>query len=316
MLNVIREILTDSKHTLRLWSRRPALTALAVLTLAIGIGTNTGIFSVVNALLLRSLPFRDPQQLVAMRLFFPPHDSAVEFHAWRVQSTYLADAALTEHGDANLGAAGDWRRVHIAQVSWNLFSLLGIQAVLGRTFAAGEDVRGQDGIAVISYGLWQQLYAGDPKVLGSVVHVNGNPLKILGVAPSGFDYPNGSVLWKPATFTPGNNGWDVIGRLQPDLSLAQAGAAFTPEAERRWIGRAASDKAAHPPEMVSLRDEFAGSAKDWVADSDGGRGSDPADRLRQRRKLLDGRHHGSVQGAFHSLRARRLANASATPTAH
>ncbi len=102
-----REVAQDARHTVRLWSRRPWHTAFAILALAIGIGASTGVFSVVNALLLRSLPFRDPERLAYLSNFFAPHDSAAQFHEWRKQSSYLNDAALFEGLDVNLGGAGE-----------------------------------------------------------------------------------------------------------------------------------------------------------------------------------------------------------------
>src|SRR5437870_7456931 len=98
---VSREVSQDVRHTLRLWARRPWHTGFAIAALAIGIGANTGVFSVVNALLLRSLPFRDPSRLASLLQFIPPHDSAKQFHDWREQSTYLADVALVEEYDVN-----------------------------------------------------------------------------------------------------------------------------------------------------------------------------------------------------------------------
>jgi hypothetical protein len=114
-LQLSREVRQDTKYTRRLWARRPWHTGFAILALAIGIGANTGVFSVVNALLLRSLPFQDPARLASLRNFFPPHDSTAQFHAWRGQSTYLADTALFETLDVNLGGGGEWRRAHVAQ---------------------------------------------------------------------------------------------------------------------------------------------------------------------------------------------------------
>ena len=184
-----REVTQDARHTLRLWARRPWHTGFAILALAIGIGANTGVFSVVNALLLRSLPFHDPERLAYLRWFFEPHDSAKQFHAWRQQSTYLADAALVDQQDVNLGGAGEWRRAHLSHASWNFFSMLGTQPVLGRGFAPGEDVPGRNAVAVIGYGLWQQLFGGDRRALGSTIRIDGTPLTIIGVAPPGFDYP-------------------------------------------------------------------------------------------------------------------------------
>ena len=144
-----------------------------------------------------------------------------------------------EEIDVNLGGARVGSRAHVAQTSWNFFSLLGAQPVLGRGFAADEDVDGtgwglpgRNAVAVIGYGLWQQLFGGDPKVLGATIRIDGNPLTIVGVAPPGFDYPGKAVLWKPAAFSSGNNGWGTIARLKPGITWPQARAAFAVEAER------------------------------------------------------------------------------------
>jgi len=262
------EVTQDARHALRLWARRPWHTGFAILALAIGIGANTGVFSVVNALLLRSLPFHDPERLAYLRWFFEPHDSAKQFHDWRGQNAYLADAAVFEQVDANLGGAGEWRRAHVVQVSWNFFSLLGTQPVLGRGFAAGDDVDargwgspGRNAVAVISYGLWQELFAGDRKAVGSTIRLDGNLLTIIGVAPPGFDYPGKTVLWKPAAFSPGNNGWETIARLIPGITWAQARAAFAIEAERFWPNRTPLQGIQYPSTITKLRDELAGPAK-------------------------------------------------------
>jgi predicted permease len=260
-LQFSHEVTQDARHTFRLWARHPWHTGLAILALAIGIGANTGVFSVVNALLLRSLPFHDPERLAYLRWFFEPHDSAQQFHAWRQQSTYLADTALVEQQDVNLGGAGEWRRAHLSQVSWNFFSLLGTQPVLGRGFAPGEDVPGRNAVAVIGYGLWQQLFGGDRRALGSTIRTDGIPLTIIGVAPPGFDYPGKAVLWRPANFTPGNNGWETIARLKPGIAWPQARAAFTAEADRLWPNRTYLERIKYPSTMTGLRDELAGPTK-------------------------------------------------------
>src|SRR5581483_301987 len=117
------------------------------------------------------------------RNFFPPHDSATEFHEWRKQSGYLAEAALVEEADVNLGSSGAAIRAHIAHASWNFFATLGVTPVVGRGFLAGEDAPGRNALAVIGYGPWQELFAGDARALGSTVRVDGSPLTIVGVAP-------------------------------------------------------------------------------------------------------------------------------------
>lgn len=261
-LQFLREVSQDSRHTLRLWARRPWQTGFVILALAIGIGANTGVFSVVNALLVRSLPFQDPSRLASLEKFLPPHGSAKEFHEWRQQqSTYLADAALIEQFDVNLGAAQNPVRAHISYTSWNFFSVLGVQPVLGRSFRDGEDALGNNAVAVISYGLWQQLLAGDQRVLGSTVRTNGMPLTIVGVAPAGFNYPSNTDLWKAADYSPGNNGWEAIARLKPGVTWPQARAAFAVEADRLWPEREKIGNSEHYPRMISLRDELAGPVK-------------------------------------------------------
>ena len=257
----------DVKYTLRLWASRPWQAGFAIAALAIGIGANTGVFSVVNALLLRSLPFREPDRLALLHQFIPPHDSAKQFHDWRQHSAYLADAALFEEFDVNLGGMRVGSRAHVAQTSWNFFSVLGTQPVLGSGFAADEDVDGTGGVpgrnavAVIGYGLWQQLFGGDPKVLGATIRIDGKPLTVVGVAPPGFDYPGNSVLWKPAAFSPGNNGWGTIARLKQGISWLQARAALAVEVERLSSKPGGIDYSTLRPGMTSLQDGLAGPVK-------------------------------------------------------
>ena len=267
-INWCSEVTQDTRHALRLWARRPWHTGFAILALAIGIGANTGVFSVVNALLLRSLPFHDPERLAYLRWFFEPHDSAKQFHEWRSQSTYLGDAAIFEQLDVNLGGTGEWRRAHVVQASWNFFPVLGTQPVLGRGFAPGDDVDatgfgspGRNAVAVIGYGLWQQHFGGDRKALGAIIRIDGNPLTVIGVAPRGFDYPGKAVLWKPAAFSPGNNGWETIARLKPGITWPQARQAFAIEADRLWPNRSYIQRIKYPSTITGLRDELAGPAR-------------------------------------------------------
>jgi putative ABC transport system permease protein len=262
------EVFQDFRYTLRLWASRPWQAGLAITALAIGIGANTGVFSVVDALLLRSLPFHEPDRLALLHQFLPPHDSAKEFHEWRQQSGYLADAALFEENDVNLGGARVVSRAHVAQTSWNFFSVLGTQPLLGRGFAPEDEVDGtgwglpgRNAVAVIGYGLWQQLFGGDAKVLGAAIRIDGIPLTVIGVAPRGLDYPGKAVLWKPAAFSRGNNGWGTVARLKPGIPWPQARAAFAVEAERLSPKQGRSDDFNLRPRMMSLQDGLAGAVK-------------------------------------------------------
>lgn len=252
-----QEAWQDAKHTVRIWAKSRANIGFAILALAIGIGANTGVFSVVNALILRSLPFREPSRLASIHTYLVPHDSANQFHDWRRQSTYLADAALFEQTDANLGNTDNVVRVHAAQTSWNVFSTLGTQPLIGRSFNAGEDTPGRNTVAVIGYGLWQQLFAGDARVLGSRLLLNGTPLTVIGVMPAGFDYPNHTVLWKAAEFSRGNNGWETVARLKPGITWPQARATFTAEMDHRFPNHSRK----YPPRIVPLQDQLTGPVK-------------------------------------------------------
>ena len=256
----------DIRYALRLWASRPWQTGFAIAALTIGIGANTGVFSIVNALLLQSLPFREPDRLALVHYFIPPHDTAKQFHEWSQQSTYLSDAALFEEIDANLSGTRVANRVHLAQTSWDFFAVLGTQPVLGRGFASDDDVDapgfglpGRNAVAVIGYSLWQQIFGADPKALGAIIRIDGHPLTVIGVAPPGFDFPGRAVLWKPAAFSPGNNGWATIARLKSDVPWAQARAAFAIEAEHLSPNQEGPDD--FHPSITSLRDALAGSAK-------------------------------------------------------
>lgn len=261
-LQFLREVSQDARHTLRLWANRPWQMGFAILALAIGTGANTGVFSVVNALLLRSLPFREPERLASLGTFLPPHGSATEFHEWRQQqSAYLSDAALIEQFDVNLGGVQNAIRAHISNTSWNFFAILGVQPVIGRNFQDGEDAHGNTAAAIVSYGLWQQLFAGDQRVLGSTIRVNGVPVIIVGVAPAGFGYQGNTVLWKAADYSPGNNGWETIARLKPGVTWPQARAAFEVEADRLWPQRDRIGNSERYPRMASLQNELAGPVK-------------------------------------------------------
>ncbi len=265
---ILRETAQDTRHALRLWASRPWHTGFAILALAIGIGANVGVFSVVNGLLLRSLPFHDAASLAYLHWFPVPADSAKQFHEWRGGSSYLTDAAVFEERDANLGGGGAWRRVQVAQASSNFFTMMGTQPILGRGFAPGDDADGtgwgtpgRNAVVIIGYGLWQELFAGDPKALGATILLDGNPMTVIGIAPPGFDYPGKVAMWKPAAFSPGNKGWETVGRIKPGVSWAQARQAFDAEVERLSPNIPRMMRIRYPSTMTSLRDELAGPAR-------------------------------------------------------
>jgi putative ABC transport system permease protein len=259
-VQVMREALQDGRYLLRLWARHPLHTLFTIAALAIGIGATTGGFGVVNTLLLSSLPFHDPERLASFHPneFIPPHDSSKQFHDWREQSAYLANAALVEDGDVNVGRDNETVRVHVAHVSWNLFTVLGTPAALGRTFLPGEDAQNSVQLVVISNGLWQQLFGGDRRAVGSSIRINGAQLTIIGITPPGFDYPRGTLIWLPAKFSEGNNGWTTVARLKPGMTWPQARALFEADVNLLSPDTGRQDPSSPRPQMRSLREALTG----------------------------------------------------------
>jgi len=258
------EIAQDARFAMRLWRRRPVQPLFAIIALALAIGASAGAFSVVNALLLRSLPFAASERLAQLHMFGPPRNG---FHEWRQQSAYLADAAMYDSLEVNVEAGGQAARMRLTETSWNFFTLLGSRPASGRAFVAGEDDPGRGDVTVIAHGAWQRLFGNDPRAVGSIVRVNGTPLTIVGIAPPDFDYPARTELWTPTTFdyqripkTGSVVMWTSIGRLKPQLTWAQARHAFETEAYERAPHRRNAD-APNRPALIPLQEHLAGPVR-------------------------------------------------------
>ena len=257
------ELRQDLQYTLRVHRRSPFATVLAFAALALAIGATTGVFSVLNALLLRSLPFRDPGRLV--ELSYPPVNvlsGRTAFFDWRDHSRYLEDAAGFTSNEMNLSTARDSVRARVTETTSNFFRVLGSEPWFGRGYWAAEDIVGRNGIAVIGYGLWQQFFGGDPRVLGSTIWLNGASATVVGVAPRGFDYPASTSVWTPTVFDLGRIpktaafGSQTIGRLKRSVTMAQAASMFGWEARRANAGMPEVR-----PTLFSLRDRLAGPVR-------------------------------------------------------
>ncbi len=260
---ISRELLQDLRYAARVYRGRALVTTLALTALALAIGTTTGIFSVLNAVLLRSLPFRDPPRLVELlNSDFPSlAQSAAPFHDRGMHSSYLEDAAMFTSNEMSLSRTGESVRARVTETSSNFFDILGTEPKFGRSFAAGEDVPGRGDVAVVSYGLWQEAFGGDPRVLGTVIRLNGAPVTLIGVARPGFDYPDKTQIWTPTVFDlqriPKSGFFTrAIGRIKTGLSVAQARSMFEAEMRRALPSRFNVEEI-NRPKMTSLRDQLA-----------------------------------------------------------
>src|SRR5262245_34648424 len=184
----------DLRFGFRQLLNKPGFAAVAVLSLALGIGANTAIFSLVDAVLLRPLPFRDPERLVmvwedASRIGFPRNTTAPANYAdWKAQNQVFEDMAALEGRNLNLTEEGEPEKVEGQAVTANFFPLLGVKPMLGRAFTQEEDTPGANRVALISYGLWQRRFGGDPAVVGKEILLDGQKHTVLGVMPPGFQF--------------------------------------------------------------------------------------------------------------------------------
>jgi predicted permease len=240
-------LLQDLRYGLRMLVKKPTFTIVAVLTLALGVGANTAIFSIVNAVLLRSLPYRDPDRLV--RIFFNEPGvglrdvrfSKPELDDLQTRSGVFEDVTPIFEGSENLTGAGQPERVEGVNSSFSYFSMLGVIPQIGRLYGPQDFAPGFAPEAVISDGLWRRAYGADPNVLGRTIRIDNDPLTIIGVLPRGFRHPGpttsgdvevfGAGGFSADPFPPPMRGTRIlvsgIGRLKPDLTLAQAQARLT-----------------------------------------------------------------------------------------
>jgi putative ABC transport system permease protein len=233
----LAEWLLDLRHdivsAMRQFRKAPGFTAAAVLTIALGIGATTAIFGVVHAVILRPLPFAEPDRLVLVQGHWkgrPSDVSAGNFVDWRAATRdVFSSMAAANYLSVNITGGPSPERVLSAQVSHDFFDVFGVAPMLGRTFRAEEDRPGSDGVAILSHGLFVRRYAADPAVLGTTIRVNDRPHAVIGVMPASFDYlAETEALWVPIAFTPERAAMhdehylSVYGRLRPGATLDQA----------------------------------------------------------------------------------------------
>ncbi|HXQ71331.1 MAG TPA: ABC transporter permease, partial [Pyrinomonadaceae bacterium] len=230
-------MINDIRYALRVLAKSPAFTFVALLTLALGIGANTAIFSLVNSILLRPLPYREPDQLVRLlqsspKLGLPVWPvSQAGFAAYREGNSSFESMAIYSAGGINLTGDGEPERLPVSNVTADFFKVLGVNPIAGRTFQEGEDTPGNNSVCVISYGFWQRRFAGDKNVIGRTLMLNHAPVQIVGVMPANFKFPRPEIdLWVPLAFDANRFApyfGQVVGRLKPGVTLAQAQAHTT-----------------------------------------------------------------------------------------
>jgi putative ABC transport system permease protein len=235
-ISIFADLLQDLRYGVRTMAKNPAFTSIAIVALALGIGANTAIFSVVNAVLLRPLPFKNPEQLVmvwenAAHIGFPRNTpSPANFLDWQKQAGAFTGMAAMVDRSFNLTGVGEPERLDGWRVSANLFELLRIPPLLGRTFVPDDDRPGTH-VVLLSYSLWQRRFGSDPSVIGRALSLNGESYTVIGIMPRFVQLPgyiNRNDLWVPIAFPPeeaaqrGNHFLEVIARMKPGVTLKQA----------------------------------------------------------------------------------------------
>jgi putative ABC transport system permease protein len=268
------EMFQDLRFGVRMMLKHPGFTAVAVLTLALGIGANTAIFSVVNAVLLRPLPFTEPDRLVSIAETHPElpraEVAAPDFEDWRRQARVFRDMAawsIKDWGKTALTEAGEPEQLQSTCVTQNLFPLLGVSPALGRNFLPEENQPGRDRVAIVSYGLWRRRFASDPNLVGRAIRLNGESHTVVGVMPQDTQLPFDTDVWLPlsqlgtyALTSRVPHMLEVVARLKAGATVGQARAEMEAIAGRLGQAYPATNKTIGV-RLDSLREQLTGDLK-------------------------------------------------------
>jgi putative ABC transport system permease protein len=267
-LYLLVDALRDMRYAARQLKKSPGFAIVAVLTLALGVGATTTVFSVANGVLLRPLPYPDAGTLVRVNEIVPQYGRFAvapgTFLDWRAQAAWFEHIAAFNTGTATFAGSEGPERIPNASVSADFFELMRVAPSLGRTFTAEEDSPGKSAVVVLSHGMWQRRFGGDRNVVGRGVTLSGNPATIVGVMPEGFYFPRDAEYWAPLALNPANASrgghfLGVIARLKPGVSASQAGAEMKRLAER--LSKQYPETANESAEVVPLLEAVVGNVR-------------------------------------------------------
>jgi putative ABC transport system permease protein len=264
----VEALLQDLRYAVRTLLKSPGFTAIAVVCIAIGIGANTAIFSVVNAILIRPFPYADPDRILGVHEVQPKNKvtkggfSNLDFRDLREQAASFSEVAASTNRSLTFSGEGEPERIQGASISWNLFQLLGVKPALGRPFQTGDDRAGAPGAVLLSHELWMRRFNGDPSIVGKTILVNAAAHTVAGVMPPGFRYPENQLAWTPLEpfvhdYSRSERNLAVLGRLKPGVSVEQARAEVKAAVER-IAAQYPSSHTGWSGDVLALHEEAAG----------------------------------------------------------
>ena len=269
-LQMFAHALRDARFALRQFAKTPGFTVVALLTIALGIGATSAMFSVVNGVLLRPLPYPEPDRLVRVHEVVPQYGlfsvAPATFLDWRQQNTAFERMAAYTSSSATFSGPEGPERIQGAQVTWELFDLLRVAPAIGSGLRAEQDVPGAAPVVMLSHGLWQRRFGGDRSVVGQTIPLSGVPTTIIGVMPADFYYPNRlAEFWRPLNLNPatasrGGHFLGVVARLKPDVALERADREMKAISERlatQYPDNSANESAT----VVTLLDQVVGGVR-------------------------------------------------------